>query len=311
MLQATALRMAKLDAVVGPMVVCGRDQTAEIMEQLAAIGCPPSMTIAEPAGRNTAPAIAAAALVAPRDAVLAILPADHLVADQPAFEAAMQSAVAAAGDGHIVTFGVVPTRAESGYGYIEATGEGAVRSIAGFVEKPAAEVAARLFDEGRHFWNSGMFVARPDVLLTELRRHAPSIVEAVERSLVGTAGPIVHPGRDFENALSLPFDVAVMEQTDRAVMVVLDAGWSDVGSWRSLWEIGERDHDENVLVGDVIASDTHRSYIRSHARPVVVLGLDDVTVVDAGDVVFVASMRHAQDVRALVEWVDRERPGLG
>lgn len=310
MLQATATRMSGVDGVTAPIVVCGSDQADEAVGQLAAAGHAPMVTITEPVGRNTAPAITAAALVAPPESVLVVLPADHIVTDVPAFRVAVELAVEAAAEGQIVTFGVVPTRAESGYGYIEASGEKAVRPIVDFVEKPDAETAALLVDRGRHFWNSGMFVFRPDVVLEELVRLSPAIVEAVRQSLPAPSNGVVVAGPEFANALSVPFDVAVMEKTARAVMVPLDAGWSDVGSWRSLWEVSERDRDENVTVGDVIAQDTHRSYVRADGRPVVVLGLDDVTVVDSGDVVFVASMRHAQDVRNLVARLDRERPEL-
>lgn len=310
MLQATATRMSGVTGVTAPIVVCGSDQAAEVVGQLAAVGHEPMVTVTEPVGRNTAPAITAAALVAPTDSVLVVLPADHIVTDLSAFSRAVDLAVGAASEGRIVTFGVVPTRAESGYGYIEASGDEPVRPIVDFVEKPDSETAARFVDGGRHFWNSGMFVFRPDVVLDELQRHSPAIVDAVRQSLPGASKGVVVAGPEFANALSVPFDVAVMEKTARAVMVPLDAGWNDVGSWRSLWEVSERDRDENATVGDVISQDTHRSYIRADDRPVVVLGLDDVAVVDAGDVVLVASMRHAQDVRALVARLDRERPEL-
>jgi mannose-1-phosphate guanylyltransferase / mannose-6-phosphate isomerase len=310
MLQATAMRLAGVPGVTPPIVVCGFAQTELVGEQLAEIGCEPMVTVAEPVGRNTAPAIAAAALVAPADSILVVLPADHVVADLESFREAVSVAVKAADDGGIVTFGVVPTRAETGYGYIEAVGDGSVRRIAEFLEKPDAETAGRFVGGGRHFWNSGMFVFRPDVVLAELRRHAGGVVDAVERSLASTSGDVRRPGPEFAGALSIPFDVAVMEKTDLGVMVPLEAGWDDVGSWRSLWEVSERDSNENVGVGDVVLRDVHRSYVRADDRPVVVLGLEDVAVVDAGDVVFVASMRHAQRVRELVEFLDRERPEL-
>lgn len=310
LLQATATRLAGVEGLARPIVVCGVGHTEEVLQQLAAIGLEPMVTVAEPVGRNTAPAITAAALVAPSESVLVVLPSDHIVTDMASFRRAVAVATEAAEDGKIVTFGVVPTRAETGFGYIEAPSEGSVRPIVDFLEKPNAETATRLVNGGKHFWNSGMFVFRPDVVLDEIRRHAPGIFEAVRRSLASESGPIRHPGPEFSNALSLPFDVAVMEKTDRAVMVPLDAGWDDIGSWRSLWEISDRDRDENVLVGDVISHEVHRSYVRSDGRPVVVLGLDDVIVVDAGDVVFVASMRHAQNVRDLVALLDKNRPEL-
>lgn len=310
LLQATATRLVGLEGLAPPIVVCGAGHADSVLEQLAAVGQEPMVTVAEPVGRNTAPAITAAALVAPPESVLVVLPSDHIVTDVASFRRAVAVATEAAEGGKIVTFGVVPTRAETGFGYIEAPTEGPVRPIVDFLEKPDVETATRLVDGGRHFWNSGMFVFRPDVVLDEIRRHAPGIVEAVRRSLASVSGPIRHPGPEFANALSVAFDVAVMEKTDRAVMVPLDAGWDDIGSWRSLWEVSDRDHDENVLVGDVITQETHRSYVRSDGRPVVVLGLDDVTVVDAGDVVFVASMRHAQNVRDLITLLDKTRPEL-
>ena len=304
------MRLSGLAGVTAPIVVCGSAQLPMVHAQLAEIGCDPLKTVAEPVGRNTAPAIAAAALVAPPDSILVVLPADHVVADLPAFKEAVSIAVRAAAGGSIVTFGVVPTRAETGYGYIEASGEGPVRDITDFLEKPDAETAARFVQGGRHFWNSGMFVFRPEVVLAELRRHAPGVVDSVEESLMVIDAAVIHPGPEFASALSVPFDVAVMEKTERGVMVPLDAGWDDVGSWRSLWEVSERDRNENVAVGDVVLRDVERSYVRADGRPVVVLGLADVAVVDAGDVVFVASMRHAQRVRELAEFLDRERPEL-
>lgn len=310
MLQATVARLEGVAGVTAPIVVCAADQADIVREQLAAVGHEPRTTVAEPVGRNTAPAIAAAALVAPADAILVVLPADHIVVDLAGFRAALAVAVAAAEEGRIITFGVVPTRAETGFGYISAVGEGPVRVIAEFIEKPDAATAARFVEAGTHFWNSGMFVSRTDVVLQELRAHSPSVVDAVERSLLPASSGLIRPGPEFAEALSIPFDIAVMEKTALGAMVPLDAGWDDVGSWRSLWEVSDRDRDENVLVGDAVAHETHRSYIRADGRPVVVLGLDDVTVVDAGDVVFVASMRHAQDVRELVARLDEQRPDL-
>ena len=310
MLQAAALRLEGLPGVTPPIVVCGAAQTQLVATQLSEVGCEPMATVAEPVGRNTAPAIAAAALVAPPDTILVVLPADHVVTDLRAFQDAVSLAVEAATKGGVVTFGVVPTRAETGYGYIEAAGDGPVRRITEFLEKPNAETARRFVEGGRHFWNSGMFVFRPDIVVAELRRHAGGMVDAVEQSLSGTHGDVRHPGPEFASALSVPFDVAVMEKTEHGMMVPLDAGWDDVGSWRSLWEVSDRDRDENAAVGDVVLRDVRRSYVRADGRPVVVMGLDDVVVVDAGDVVFVTSMTHAQDVRELVEHLDRERPEL-
>lgn len=312
MLQATATRLDGIDGLEAPYLVCGAAHATEAIAQLRSVRREPTLTVAEPVGRNTAAAVAAAALLAPSDSVLVVLPADHIVTDLAAFREAMRTAIECAAAGDLVTFGVVPTRAETGYGYIEASdGEGASRRITEFVEKPDAATAARYLTGGRHFWNSGMFVFRPDVALDEMRRHAPGIVDVVGRSLEGQQGPILHPGPEFGHTVSLPFDVAVMERTDRAVMVPLEAGWSDVGTWRALWEVSDRDRDGNVLSGPVVTDAVRDSYVRSQGRPVVVMGLDGVVVVDAGDVVFVAGMDRAQEVRELVERLDRQHPELG
>lgn len=313
MLQATATRLAGVEGVTRPIVVCAASHAALAVDQLREVGQDPLVTISEPEGRNTAPAIAAAALAAPSDSTLVVLPADHIVADVVAFREALAVAVEAAAGGGLVTFGVTPTRAETGYGYIRATatvGDGVVRAIDSFVEKPDLTTAESFLRDGDHFWNSGMFVFRRDVVLDELRRHVPGVVEAVWRSLEGADGPMIELGPAFSTALPVPFDVAVMEKTRIGVMVPLVAGWDDVGSWRSLWAAGDRDADDNVTIGDVIVWDTKRSYARGFDRPVVVLGLDEVVVVDAGDVVFVASMERAQDVRDLVRRLDDTRPEL-
>lgn len=311
MLQATATRLDGIDDLEPPILVCGAGHATEARAQLEAVARSPQLIVAEPVGRNTAPAIAAAALLAPPDSLLVVLPADHIVTDLPAFRSSMHTALQAAAGGDLVTFGVVPTRAETGYGYIEVTGEVAPFDVVEFLEKPDGVTAARYVADGRHYWNSGMFVFRPEVVLSELRRHAPGIVEVVAQSLEGASPPVVTLGPEFASIRSIPIDVAVMEKTDRAVMVPLDVGWDDVGSWRSLWEVSDLDTEGNAVVGDALLRATSNSYIRSDGRPVVILGLDEVVVVDAGDVVFVASMDHAQDVRAVVDEIDRERPELG
>lgn len=311
MLQATATRLDGTADLAPPYLICGAGHATEAIEQLRAVGREPAITVAEPVGRNTAAAIAAAALIAPPESVLVVLPADHIVTDLAAFRTAIRTAVDSAAAGHLVTFGVVPTRGETGYGYIEADGDGDARQIVSFVEKPDAGTAARYVAGGRHYWNSGMFVFRPQSALAEMRRHAPGLVDVVGRSLAGQTGPIFHPGPEFGHTVSEPFDVAVMEKTDRAVMVPLEAGWSDVGSWRSLWEVSDRDARGNAIAGDVVTHGVRDSYVRADGRPIVVMGLDGAIVVDAGDVVFVAGMDRAQEVRELVERLDRDHPELG
>lgn len=313
MVQATAGRARGLPGLEAPLVVCNKMHVDAIVSQLGAIDCPPRLVVAEPGPRNTAAAVAAAALAADPDSVLVVLPADHVIADDEAFRSAVQTAVERAVEGELVVFGVVPDRAETGYGYIEIgdpVGSGA-RRVRSFVEKPDAETAAALVASGRHLWNSGMFVFRPETALDEMRRHAPEVLDAVRSGMDGatTGDSVLEPSPAFLDAPSVAFDRAVMEQTDSASVVPLDAGWSDVGSWATLWEIEERDADGNVVRGDAIVHDVHGSYVRSDGRLVAVVGLDDVVVVDSGDAVLVAARDRVQEVKVLVERLTRaERP---
>jgi mannose-1-phosphate guanylyltransferase/mannose-6-phosphate isomerase len=312
MVQATAGRARGLPGLGAPLVVCNKMHVGAIVSQLDAIDCPPRLVVAEPGPRNTAAAVAAAAIAADPDSVLVVLPADHVIADDEAFRSAVETAVDRAVEGELVVFGVVPDRAESGYGYIEVgdpVGGGANR-VRSFVEKPDAETAADLVESG-HLWNSGMFVFRPETVLEEMRRHAPDVLDAVQTGMdeAVPGDSVLEPSAAFLGAPSVAFDRAVMERTDRASVVPLDAGWSDVGSWATLWEIEERDADGNVVRGDAIVHDVHGSYVRSDGRLVAVVGLDDVVVVDSGDAVLVAARDRVQEVKVLVERLRRdERP---
>jgi len=304
MVQATALRLAGLEGVAAPLVVCNRQHVDTVAAQLAAIGCEPQRIVGEPVGRSTAAAVAAAALLAPGDATLIVLPADHLIADVDAFAVAAGVAVEAAAGGSLVTFGIVPTRAETGYGYIRVgaeLGPGVCR-VEAFVEKPDAGTAAAYLAEGTYLWNSGMFVFTVGAVLSELAAHAPDVLAGVRAALAEAAdGDVVFPGPSFAAVPSVSFDVAVMERTAAAVVVPLAAGWSDVGSWATLWEIDEQDRDGNVVKGDAVVRDVHRSYVRADGRFVAVVGLDDVVVVDTGDAVLVAARDRVDEVKAIVE----------
>lgn len=306
MIQATGLRVAGLPGVDPPIVVCNRAHVETIQRQLEEVGLDPQRVVAEPAGRNTAPAVAAAAVVTPADGLMLVLPADHVITEVEAFRTVVEAAAEAAAGGRLVTFGVVPDRPETGYGYIEVgeeIGPGSLRRVARFVEKPDAATAASYVAGGRFLWNSGMFVFAPDVILDELGRWEPEVTEAVWRSLA-TADPasrVVEPSAAFEQAPAVSIDTAVMERTDLAAVIPLDAGWSDVGSWATLWDIEERDVHDNVVRGDAVVLDVSRSYVRSDGRLVAVVGIDDVVVVDTGDAVLVAARDRVQDVKRLVE----------
>ncbi len=310
MLQSTLLRLRGVEGIAPPIVVCGGVHALSVASQLRQIDVQGAVIIAEPGGRSTAAAIAAAALVSAPDDVLVALPADHVITDGENFRLRLAVAVDAAIEGRLVTFGVKPTRPETGYGYIEvAPGGGAYSPVARFVEKPDAAAARDFVDRGNMFWNSGMFVFRSDVMLHELEEHAPAVLTPVRRAMTsGVAiASIFTPGDEFLNSPTISIDHAVMEKTSQAVMVELEAGWSDVGSWEALFDIGVKQPDGNVVVGErVVAIDVTGSYLRSSGRMVAVVGLDDVVVVETSDAVLVVHRDHAQDVRRLVEHLDSD-----
>jgi mannose-1-phosphate guanylyltransferase/mannose-6-phosphate isomerase len=309
LLAATARRVSG-DSFAGPVIVCNADHKFLVQDQLAEIGIVPEAIIIEPVARNTAPAIAAAAaLLRERDpdAVMLVLPSDHIIRDLPALTAAIGAAAKAADTGCLVTFGITPTTPETGYGYIrsgEPLGgiDGAFK-IARFVEKPNLATAAGYLAEGDWSWNSGMFVFPAELMLTELSRFEPELtagavraVEAAARSgEVVALDPVI-----FADIPSKSIDYALMERTGISAIVPASLGWSDVGSWSALWDIGDKDHTDNVMVGDVIAEETGGSYLRSHGPLIATLGIQDMIIVATGDVVMVAAKDRAQDVKRFV-----------
>jgi mannose-1-phosphate guanylyltransferase/mannose-6-phosphate isomerase len=309
MLQDTALRLTGLDAS-GPIVVCNDAHRFLVAEQLRLIGLTPRAILLEPIGRNTAPAIALAALAALKtakkdeDPVLLVLPADHVIRDVAAFQAAATAAVIAAEKGQLVTFGVVPHSPETGYGYIRR-GEslGAVQKIAQFVEKPNLTRAQAFVAAGDHYWNSGMFVFRARRYLEELEKFAPEIAKVCRESFDVAQADLDFTRVDakrFESCPSDSIDYAVMEKTADAVVVPLDAGWSDVGSWASLHAASNADSAGNVARGDVVTEDSSNNYLYSESRLVAAVGLKDHVVIETKDAVLVAPKDRVQDVKALV-----------
>lgn len=310
MIQATARRLPDQEGVSSPMVVCNEPQSAAVIEQLVAVGSPPETVVVEPVARNTAPAVAAAALLIDPDVVMVVLPADHMIADSRAFESALEAAVAAAEQGFVVTFGVVPTRPETGFGYIEVGHRlGETAEVRRFVEKPDASTAAEFVASG-YLWNSGMFSFTAARILEELRRWEPELVKVVEEAVAASVrdDSLVRLGEAFGAAPGISIDHAVMERTDRARVVELDAGWSDVGSWQALWEV-VAPNGGTITVGAVHAVDVEGSYIRSESRPVAVIGVNDVVVVETPQAVLVVDRGRTQDVRRAAEWFTRLREG--
>jgi mannose-1-phosphate guanylyltransferase / mannose-6-phosphate isomerase len=312
MLQQTVLRLEGLSAAP-PVIVCNEAHRFLVAEQLRQLRVVPRATILEPFGRNTAPAIALAAHAALKgigadgnavDPVLLVLPADHVIRDVPAFQRAVRVAVGAADAGKLVTFGIVASSAETGYGYIQrgAPADGASR-IVRFVEKPNAQSAAEFVRSGDYYWNSGMFVFRARRYLQDLSRYAPEMARICEAAFRGAKADLDFTRIDaaaFEACPSDSIDYAVMEKTTDAVVVPLDAGWSDVGSWSSLHEASEGDAHGNVTRGDVISEDTEGSYLYSESRLVAAVGLREHVVVETKDAVLVAPKGRVQDVKKLV-----------
>lgn len=309
MLQETAGR-ARGPGFGAPLVVCGEQHRFLVAEQLREAGIAQARIILEPAARNSAAAIAAAALlVAESDpqAVLWIMAADAAINDVPALLAALEHAAAAARAGRIATFGIRPTGPETGYGYIEvgnalAEAPGAL-AVACFVEKPDAPTAARFVAGGRHLWNSGMFVAVAATLIAEFEAHAAPVLAAARAAVAGDVEDLdfVRLGPAFLDAPSISIDHAVMEHTTHAAVVPCDPGWSDVGSWASLWDIAAKDSDGNAAIGPVTALDSKRCYLHSEGILTAVVGLEDVILVVTDDAVMACPRSRAQDVKKIVE----------
>ena len=298
-------------AVLEPLVVCNEAHRFIVAEQLRELGSHPSAVVLEPAGRNTAPAVAVAALIAQRtaaaggtDPLLLVLPADHLVRDVAAFAAAVDAAAAAATAGHLVTFGIVPDRPETGYGYLKRGADrGRWSLLERFVEKPDLATAERYVASGQYLWNSGMFVLGAGAYLRELERHAPAMLAAC-REAVKTASvdaDFTRLGAAFAAGPADSIDYAVMEKTDHAAVVPLDAGWNDVGSWSALYDVLDKDSAGNVAVGDAIVEQCRDTYVLSSSRTVAAVGLTNVVVVETPDAVLVIARDAAQSVKKVVD----------
>lgn len=313
--QATARRVAAIDGIAPVVTVCADDHRFMVGEQLAALDMASGGILLEPAARNTAPAIALAALhvlASDTDGVLLVLPADHLIRDEAAFRAAVARGLPFAADGALVTFGIPPDRAETGYGYIrtgKAIGDG-VRGIDAFVEKPDAERATAYLDSGEYLWNSGMFLFRADAYLQALGQHAPAILDAARKGYEGASRDLDFIRIDadaFATSPSDSIDYAVMERVEGAAVVPVDCGWSDVGAWSALWDVADKDAQGNVQVGDVIAVDSRGNYLQAaEHRMIAALGIDDMIVVDTADALLVAHRDRVQDVKKLVDQLKAE-----
>lgn len=313
MLQNTVLRTNGLEDITEPIIVCNEEHRFMVAEQLRSIAASPKAILLEPLGRNTAPAVAVAALQALADAndpLLLILPSDHVIQNIASFHRAVAEGAILARNGKLVTFGIVPNVPETGYGYIKAgdrltmKGDESVSfKVERFVEKPDRTTAEQYLASGDYYWNSGMFLFSASTYLQELERSAPEMVKACRSAYE-------HAKRDqdfvrlykeaFVSCPSDSIDYAVMEKTDKAAVIPLNAGWNDVGAWSALWEIGEKDEEGNVVRGDVITHDTHGCYIHAESRLVTAVGVDDHVIIETADAVLVAPKNRVQDVKSIV-----------
>ena len=315
MFQTTLERANTIPGTTAPVVVGNREQGSAIARELHAGGWGGMSVILEPIGRNTAPAVAAAALEVGRsgdDPLLLVLPADHVIGDVGAFSTAVQAAASLAASGSLVTFGITPTSPATGYGYIRfgsPIGDGG-RVVEEFKEKPDLEAATEYVASGGYLWNSGMFLFRASRYLAELERFEPKVAAAT-RAAIDEADRVENvielDAERFAASPSISIDYAVMERTDQAVVVPISAGWTDVGSWDALWAIGERDDHDNVVEGDVMLFEVSGSYVRSENRLIAVIGLEDVVVVDTPDATLIARRDRSEDVKQIVEKLKAKR----
>ncbi|TCL07350.1 mannose-1-phosphate guanylyltransferase/mannose-6-phosphate isomerase [Sodalis ligni] len=315
MLQETVIRLGGLD-VHEPLVICNEEHRFLAAEQLRQIDQLSHNIILEPFGRNTAPAIALAALSSLAngdDPVLLVLAADHVIEDTPAFHRAITLALPYATAGKLVTFGIVPTGPETGYGYIQRgetldTGGAGVHKVYRFVEKPDAATAKGYISSGEYYWNSGMFMFQATEYLKELGKFRPDILAACEKA-IETPEPDVE--QDFIRVQKAAFlacpdesvDYAVMEKTDEAIVVPLDAGWNDVGSWSALWEVNQKDENHNALTGDIFLHNASNCYINTDEKLVAAVGVDNLVIVNTKDAVLVIDKSQVQDVKKVVEYL--------
>jgi mannose-1-phosphate guanylyltransferase/mannose-6-phosphate isomerase len=315
LLQETVLRLQGADGTRAPIVVSNDEHRFFVAEQMREIGVKPEVQILEPVGRNTAPAVAVAALHLQSrhpDACMLVLPSDHLILDVAAFHAAIAAALPLAARGSLVTFGITPLGPVTGYGYIErgepiSRGEHSYQ-VKRFVEKPDLETAQRYVSSGQFFWNSGMFAFQPKRFLEELQRFRPEILAAAKTALEAGKRDLDFLRLDSAAFTACPsdsIDYAVMERTSASAMVQADIGWSDVGSWTALWEAGKKDENDNVVRGDVDVREANGCYIRAEHRMVAALGVRDLVIVETDDAILVADKSRSQEVKEVVETLAR------
>jgi len=305
--ERTLMRLHGRPGVEAPIVVTGAAHASVVGESAQRVGVGLGAMLIEPEGRNTAPACIAAALASQLEDVLVILPSDHLIRDVEAFAEAVSLSVTQAEQGRVAAYGITPDRPHTGYGYIEMGDDvGGARTVTRFKEKPDLEEATKLVADGRHAWNSGIFVVSASTMIEEAGAHCPDILDSVERSMQPPEDSVVRLGPEFATAQKVSFDHAVMEKTEKAVVVPINVGWDDVGSYEALWSVSDVDGSGNAVDGDVTLVDVAGSFVKSTSRRVAVAGMRDVVVVETGDAVLVVAKDRSQLVKDVV---DRLGPG--
>ena len=314
MLQETILRLSDLDNLADPIIICNADHRFLVAEQCQQIEIINPTILLEPVGRNTAPAIAAAALQSFKtadDAMLLVLSADHVIQDVEAFHQAINIASNQAQAGKLATFGIVPTEANTGYGYIKSSknnNDGA-HKVEKFVEKPDLETAQTYLEQGNYLWNSGMFMFQADVLISELSEQSPNIVVSVIDAVTNATKDLDFIRLDkqsFESSPSGSIDYALMEKSDNVVVVPLDAGWNDIGSWSALHDIGKKDANGNVINGDVFMQDTTNTYIHANGHMIATIGVQDLIIVDTPNATLISTKDKSQKVKNIVKQLQRQ-----
>ncbi len=314
MLQNTILRLSDYQGIDDPIIICNEEHRFMIAEQVRRININPASIILEPVGRNTAPAVAIAALQAldvDDDPLLVVLPADHHIEDIHTFQKAIRFGEYFSHEGKLITFGIVPSAPETGYGYIQkgdpldaTVTDGNAVTIREFVEKPDLKTAEKYLASGNYCWNSGIFMFKARTVLSELKKYVPDMVAACERAFQKGRKDLdffrLNTG-EFSSCPSDSIDYAVMEKTDAGVMIPFDAGWNDLGSWEALWQVGKKDDNQNVIHGDVITHHVHKSYLHSTGRMIAAIGLKNHIVVETADAVLISPMDRVQDVKCIVD----------
>ena len=315
LLQDTVLRLNGLKNLQQPIIICNEEQRFIVAEQMREIDITPNSILLEPIGRNTAPAIALASLIALeefQDSILLVLSADHEIREPKKFQKAINDGLKYASNDRLVTFGVTPNRAETGYGYIEAfeelTTKNKCSNIKKFIEKPTTEIAEKLIKDKRYSWNSGIFLFKASTIISELEKYEPKIVDLCRKSLNSDLKDLNFQRvkqKYFNECPNIPIDIAVMEKTKLGTVLSLNVGWSDIGDWESVWENSEKDLNGNSRIGKTLIFDTKNSYLRSDHRLIVSMGIKNLVIVETNDAILIADKDYTQSVKKVVNELEK------